>query len=447
MPSGTVWSMDALASAAAGRDLEVREDPVDVVAAMAGCPQTAAFHAEGDVATHTRLVYGLAREQAEALRPGLAAYGRSAADWQAAALRLAALLHDVGKPVVTQELSPGVYGSRGHETAGAALVAELAQTHPVLLEAPLGVPVAVRALVRDHMWTYAADRIPAGSALRASHAADPLLLQALWDADGRGRVCDDPDDVADRVAFARLVLDDLVPGPDSRGLVDVVDPDAQASPRARREVFRAHADGDVVDVGAASARLAAAERHGTGGSLTYTVGLPGLGKSTWARTVWQQATGGEVLSAEGSRRRDRKAATAAVLAAIPRLLAAGAPVCVDATHLVRETRDVLVTYAGRYGAQLHAVYFRAPLALALRRQRDRDAADAVPSATVAAMAGRLSYPTPDEYESLTVVEPSGAAWDYSPATRWLPAAEAVATAPVTAATWRGRTGECRWRTA
>jgi predicted kinase len=102
------------------------------------------------------------------------------------------------------------------------------------------------------------------------------------------------------------------------------------------------------------------ERHSTGGSITYPIGLPGVGKSTWAREVWAPATGGVVLSSEGGRRRDRKAAAAAVLQQIPEQLAAGRDICVDATHLLRETRDVITTFAGRYGADLPAVYFHRP---------------------------------------------------------------------------------------
>ncbi|HYY11211.1 MAG TPA: hypothetical protein VE781_09740 [Kineosporiaceae bacterium] len=119
-----------------------------------------------------------------------------------------------------------------------------------------------------------------------THATDPRLLMALWDADARGRVCSDPQDVADRVAYARLVLEELGSAtPDSFGLLDVVDPSRSASPRARRETFRAHVAGEVVDAGAVGARLAASERHTTGASLTYTMGRPGAGKSTWARVA------------------------------------------------------------------------------------------------------------------------------------------------------------------
>ncbi|WP_285627103.1 ATP-binding protein [Kineosporia sp. NBRC 101677] len=253
---------------------------------------------------------------------------------------------------------------------------------------------------------------------------------ALWDSDSRGRICDDPAEVRERVDFAELMLHELdAARPGSFGLLDQVADQATVSPRAWRETFRALVDGSLTNAGAVAAHLAAAERHSTGGSITYTVGLPGVGKSTWAREVWAPATGGVVLSSEGGRRRDRRAAQAAVLQQIPEHLAAGRDICVDATHRLRETRDVLVTYAGRYGADLHAVYFDAPLALSLQRQTTRPGADAVPAAAIRSMAAKLRWPTPDEYQSLTVVEPNRAAWAYNARSRWLDAKAAVAAHP------------------
>ncbi len=189
-------------------------------------------------------------------------------------------------------------------------------------------------------------------------------------------------------------------------------------PRAWRETFRALVEGSLRSAGAVSARLYAAAQHSTPASLTYTIGLPGTGKSTWAREVWAPATGGVVLSSEGARRRDRRAAFAQVVQQIPEHLAAGRDDCVDATHLLRETRDVLITFAGRYGVPLHAVYFNAPLSLSLKRQSTRPDSDAVPAAAIRTMAAKFRWPTPDEYQTLTVMEPNRTSWEYTTHTRW-----------------------------
>ncbi|GLY30849.1 AAA family ATPase [Kineosporia sp. NBRC 101731] len=418
--------MDAIECALRGADVDLTSQTRPELADLRECPQSAAFHAEGDVAVHSRWVYDLAREQAGLLDD----------PWSAITLRLAGLLHDVGKPVTTKEIGPGRWAAHGHDLAGAQLVSTLFATHPALLKLPLGVYAGVHALVRAHMWTYAAARINPGAALRMSHVADPQLLTALWDSDSRGRICDDAHDLADQVAFADLVLQDLdAARPGSHGVLDQVAVRGSVDPRAFRETFRAVVEGAITNAGAASAHLAAAERHSTGGSITYTIGLPGVGKSTWARETWAPATGGVVLSSEGARRRDRRAAAAAVLQQIPEHLAAGRDICVDATHLLREVRDVLITYAGRYGAGLHAVYFAAPLALALQRQTTRPGADAVPAAAVTTMAARLRWPTPDEYQSLTVVEPNRTSWDYTDHSRWLDSRAAVLAHPAARVPW------------
>src|SRR4051794_24087229 len=163
--------MDAIRAALAGHDVRLRDERHPDLAVLAGCPQSVAFHAEGDVATHTEWVYELTRQHAGAT--GLAAAG----------LRLAGLLHDVGKPATTVPSDRGGWSAKGHELAGAGLVSTLFATHPALLAAPLGLYPCVHALVRDHMWTYAGDRITSGAALRMTHLTDPALLTALWDAD------------------------------------------------------------------------------------------------------------------------------------------------------------------------------------------------------------------------------------------------------------------------
>lgn len=417
--------MGSYAAVASGSSVDLTVAPEPELSGLAACPQTARYHGEGDVATHTELVLG----EAESLLA--AGVGRPAeAATTATILRLAALLHDVGKPATTTEKGPGCFSAHGHAAEGARITAVVFDTDAALARLPLGVAAAVHALVRDHMWSYDPTEISTGAALRMAHLVDPALLVALWRADTRGRICADAPELADQVAFAELALAEL--GADVADpwlyISEVCDP-AGLEPRVAREALRAVVTGRLRSSGAAGAFLAARERAGGAGRMTYTIGLPGSGKSTWARS-WAEGNDGVVLSAEGRRRRDRKAASIEVANAVPELLRAGASVCVDATHVTRQSRDKMLAAAEAHGATVDAVYLHTPLETCLGRQSTRPWRDTVGEATVVSMRRELRWPTPDEYATLTVVEPDGSSWAYGPATRFAdPATRTTARSP------------------
>ena len=81
------------------------------LAALIGVPQNPAYHAEGDVWNHTMLVL----DAAAALRPQAQ---------QPLGFMLAALCHDLGKPLTTQEQNGRII-SHGHEAAGVPLARSL----------------------------------------------------------------------------------------------------------------------------------------------------------------------------------------------------------------------------------------------------------------------------------------------------------------------------------
>lgn len=57
--------MDAIECAIKGDEVELGAEALPELAALRDCPQTPAFHAEGDVAVHSRWVYELAAEHAQ----------------------------------------------------------------------------------------------------------------------------------------------------------------------------------------------------------------------------------------------------------------------------------------------------------------------------------------------------------------------------------------------
>jgi putative nucleotidyltransferase with HDIG domain len=367
--------------------------------ALSGCAQTAEFHGEGDVATHSQMVLDAANETVDTA--GLS--GRAAE-----LLRLSALLHDVGKPATTVEVAPCRFASPRHAEVGATIVNELFDSEPALRRRGLADRAAVFAAVRAHMWCWHPERVSLGAAVRTAHLVDLDLLRHLWAADAVGRVCADRDALVDQVDWAAAVLDELVgttAGAPWPLIADVCDP-YELEPRVRRSVLRAVVTGRVTSAGAAAAHIAACERGGNGARIVWMCGPPGSGKSTWAATFADRYDA-EVLTVSGARRRDRDLSKARNRRRLGELVAKGATVVVDATHIDRDSRDRLCVLADRYDAPLDCVLVDTPTSVCVSRQTHRARGTAVPAAAIRRMAANLRFPTPDEYSTLTVVDEHG----------------------------------------
>jgi predicted kinase len=126
------------------------------------------------------------------------------------------------------------------------------------------------------------------------------------------------------------------------------------------------------------------------------VGLPGAGKSTWAR-----AQGAAVLSSDEMRlllAGDEKDQTihARVFAAMryllrQRLELGAGPTILDATNLRRRDRKPWLKLAAAFSAAAEAVYFDVPLAVCLERNAAR--VRVVPPEVIRAMHADLEPPT------------------------------------------------------
>lgn len=162
-----------------GRDLDVVSRLWPALDALASCPQDPEWHPEGDVWTHTAMVVDQA-----ATRKGSFTYPEQVS------LMLGALLHDVGKPLVTAQID-GRIKSPGHEAAGVPLATALLDAlHVHTLE---GYPVRqqVLALVAWHMlpgsWWKAPEPVSDGAFRRLARKVDMVLLARLSEADCNGR--------------------------------------------------------------------------------------------------------------------------------------------------------------------------------------------------------------------------------------------------------------------
>lgn len=128
---------------------------------MADTPQSPCYHAEGDVATHTRLTVEACPTDCD---PDLL--------W-------AALLHDIGKPLTTELHEAGIH-SRGHDQEGAKLAVELLER----LGMPRGRCRRIAWAVRHHTFHLAWQlNSPSQASKRhinfITHRDFPLLLSLL----------------------------------------------------------------------------------------------------------------------------------------------------------------------------------------------------------------------------------------------------------------------------
>ena len=149
------------------------------LAPLADTPQDPLWHPEGDVWTHTLLVC----DQAAALRADL---DRP----RALALMLAALCHDLGKPMTTRH-EDGRIRSRGHEEAGVAPTRALLDRLNVHTLTGYDVRGQVLALVAHHLkpgllYDNRAD-VSDGAIRRLAGKCEPELLYRVACADCLGR--------------------------------------------------------------------------------------------------------------------------------------------------------------------------------------------------------------------------------------------------------------------
>ena len=349
------------------------------IRAFAGCPQDPIHHAEGDVFVHTRMVV-------EALF-ALSAW-RQLPPEQRAVLYASALLHDVAKPACTVVEADGRVTSAGHAKKGERMArALLAEAAPY---ASFAVTEAVCKLVRFHglpLWLFdKAD--PRRAAIEASLVVDTERLALLAEADARGRVCADQDDLLYRIdLFREFCRENHCYGA----------PYPFAGDHSRFLYFRKPGT---------SPEYAAYDD--TAFEVTLMCGLPGAGKDTWLR---DHCAGMPVVSLDALRKElgaeptgNQGAVIQAARQQAREHLRARRPFVWNATNLSRQTRGPLVDLFFDYGARTRIVYLHTPLPRLLEQNRRRDGNAVVPEATIRRMLDRLEVPDATEAHRVEVVE-------------------------------------------
>jgi putative nucleotidyltransferase with HDIG domain len=356
--------------------IEAFLEPIVPVRDLAATPQDHAFHAEGDVWTHTRMVV-----EALVASPAYAALDREAR----AIVGTAALLHDIGKPSTTKD-DGGKLTSRGHSARGEQIARVALWRQGV----PFDAREHVCALIRHHQVPFFgitradSERL----AQRLSLVTRNDWLTQVAEADGRGRRCADPGDqtrIVEHCALWSAHCDELAV---------LARPRAFVSPHTRRVWLES--EGRHPDVPA---------HDDTTCEVTLLAGLPASGKSTWLAAHPQPVVSLDDLRDELDV--DPGDAQAAVIAAAREqareFLRANTSFAWDATNLSRSLRAQLLALFRDYRARTHIVYCEASQQAALRANAARPSP--VPRAAIDRMLERWTVPDPTEAHAVTYLVP------------------------------------------
>jgi predicted kinase len=409
----TLWHGDApidfdTASAALREVLPLFDELLDT-------PQDPVWHAEGDVATHTRMV---CEELEEATARGVSA---CTDPYMRRLTRLGALLHDIAKPLVTREdTTPErvrIIAPRHAERGASYIIYRLLDAG-----CPNRLAFDVARLVELHhepKFLIIKSRGP-GEYRRLARKAPMAALYDLEMADMRGRRCEDRQDQIELIELFRVACEehgvwDAEQARAWRGEFAAHIHDALAAlPLARRrravmegiwglergEIFTPHE--------AVSKELARGERFC---ELTMLYGPSGSGKSHKAQSIQKIKTFDTVIALDAIRQEltgdaaDQSQNKQAVMVARDRLrdaLRAQHTILWDATNLIRDFRSPVLQLAMDYQAAttMIAMHVSPDLCHARNAARERS----VPAGVVAHQFDALRWPETDEAHHIEVYD-------------------------------------------
>ena len=340
---------------------------------MAGTPQRAEWHGEGDVWTHTRMVC-----EALAALPAFREMGECPRN----ALALAALLHDIGKIPCTR-LENGKWTSPHHGPVGAQMARALLWREFGMCGRPEAQRFreAVCLLIRYHTLPLhlLEGRCPETDALRLATNGEltPLFtlraLCLLAEADVRGHIAADIPERLEQVELSRELAKEA-------GCLD--GPYPFPSVHTQRTLF---AGGSVW--------RDQALYDDTWGEVILLCGLPGTGKDAWIGrehpdlpTVCLDDLRRELGVGPGD---DQGRVVQAAKARAKALLRAKQPFIWNATSLTARRAQQIDLFE-RYHARTRIVFLETEWAENLRRNAGR--ADAVPEGVIYGMLDRLEPP-------------------------------------------------------
>ncbi len=337
-------------------------------------PQNPAYHAEGDVYTHTLMVCERLVELPE--WQGLAQQEQEMAF-------LAAAFHDIGKPACTK-WENGAWTSPKHTIVGEKKFRQMVYRASEQFGLTFAERELAAGLVRYHglpVWFWKKRR-PEFELLKAAERVPLRLLYVVSKADALGRAGTEENRLPEYVELFADYAKEL-------GIWE--NPYPFAGPYARYQYFHKEDMWQGAEL-----------FDDTEFDVVLMSGLPLSGKDTW---IGCHGGHRDVISLDDIREesgiRPGGGSAKVVDIAIKRarvLLRRKEPFIWNATNIVRETRQKLTGLFSGYGARVHVCYLEAPYRELLGRNKKRERQ--IPEAVLEKMIDKLEVPAPWEaYET------------------------------------------------
>ncbi len=353
------------------------EEQFSWVRDMKGVPQSPKYHAEGDVATHTKMVF-------DALVSLPEFSGLSGQDQEI--LICAVLMHDIEKRSTTRKVN-GEWRSPHHAKKGAVTARKLLYSE---YNCPFQIREQIVALVRNHgapIWAIDS-KDPLKKVVKLSFSCNNKLLYMLAKADVLGRICEDQQEVLDRVEMFRILSEEAGCFGSPRQFVD-----------SNSKMYYLNSDNQHLDY------VPYVEEQST---VYLMSALPGSGKDHYCQTNFKELP---IISLDELRREskvritDKKGQGRIVQKAkeqAKEYLRNQVDFVWNATNLNASLRAKLIDSFRVYGAKVVIVYVEVSEKKLLKQNSQRQGV--VPEKVIRNMMNRWEVPTLDEaHEVLYVI--------------------------------------------
>jgi len=352
--------------------------PQPWAAPMRLCMQDVEWHAEGDVWTHTGMVFNQVTRLHEFLD-----LGRT----EQVMLLFVALLHDAGKPATTMlDAETGRTRSPKHSIVGAAMAREILRELSCDLETREHIVNLVRYHGRPPYLLEA--REPEREVVRLSCLLSNRLLHLFALADTRGRHALEMSRPEETLHLWRDTAQEL-------GCLEGMYPFANDHAR-----FLFHREA------LSSLHYTPHEDHRC--TVTMLSGLPGAGKDTW---ISREHPAMPVVSLDAVRDEldlDASDNQGAVIQCAREHcrehLRARRDFAFNATNLTAQLRKRWIDLFADYSARIEIVYLEPPLSTVLRQNKER--AEPVPESVIRRLSTKTEVPTMAEAHAVRWVAPS-----------------------------------------